>query len=97
MEGHILEKTNNDMSVTDMLSAMFNRIGDVASEKAKTANHAINREMRIASLSQERRKLMYALGEKVYERIKGESDEPYIRRLEQIDEDIAALKNESSK
>jgi hypothetical protein len=82
-----------DMSVTDMLSAMFGRIGDIATEKAKGANQAISREMRIATLSQERRKLMYALGEKVYERIKGESDEPYIRRLEQIDQDIEALKN----
>jgi len=74
-------------------TAAYARAKEVATEKATQASKNVNRELRIASLTQERKKLIYALGEQVYARIKGETNEPYAVRLEAIDKELQALGN----
>lgn len=84
---------NKDITITEQLSAFYKRAKNIASNKVSQTADTINREIRIAALSQERKKLIIALGEKTYSRIKGKTDEPYAVRLETIDHELATLTN----
>lgn len=84
---------SNNVNITGIISAIANRISTVATEKVQSANTAINRELQIASLTQEKKKLLYELGAKIYERVKGETEEQPIPRLEQIDRELEKLQS----
>ena len=87
-------RATNKTNVADTLRAMWIRFEGLATEKIQTVNKTVNREMRIASLMQEREKLLRALGEKVYARDKdNKSNEPCLTRLTQIDKDLLSLQN----
>lgn len=87
-------KSSSFSDWADQATAAYTRAKEIATEKAELASRTINREMRIASLTQERKRLIYALGEQVYSRVRGETNEPYVVQIERIDKEIDALKKQ---
>ena len=78
-------------AITEQAMAAYGRAKSVVTQKTEEASKTVQREMRIANLSQEKKKLFYALGQEVYQRVKGETNDPYVARLEEIDREIKKL------
>lgn len=87
-------KMNTYNTAVDVVVGLFGRLKETATKNIQKTDKVINREIHIASLSQERKRLIYALGEKTYARIKGETDEPFARRIEAIDTELEVLKKQ---